>query len=142
MARKRRWQDVTVGLDGPVVQKLDDIATATGSNRSDVIRLVLSQFVSDYGKEPEKQYENILEARLRKLENRLANLTVLAVRASAQTLYYMTLPYSRGGFPTRPLNAEAFETQWQKSRTFAGQFLKNATVDIPSPEADTGSQAS
>ena len=142
MARKRTLQDVTMGIAYPDVQKLDDIAKTTGSNRSDVIRLAISQFLVSYGREPEKQYESILEARLHKMENRLADLTVLAARASAQTLYYMTLPYSRGGFPTRPLKEEAFQGQWQKSRSFASQFLKNATIDLPAPASDSETQAS
>jgi len=129
---------VSVGLTGPDVQKLDKIAEVTGSTRTDVIRFAIRQFTDNYGKEPEKEYENILEARLRKMENRLANLMVLAVRAAAQALYYMTLPYSRGGFPTRPLKEEVFQAQWHKSRTFAGEFLKHATVNViaPAPEAE------
>jgi hypothetical protein len=134
--------EVTVGLSYPDVHKLDEIAKATGSKRTEVIRLAISQFLANYGKEPEKQYESILEARLRKMENRLADLTVLAARASAQTLYYMTLPYSRGGFPTRPLKEEVFQGQWQKSRAFASQFLKNATLDLTPPASETESQAS
>ena len=82
--------------------------------------------------------ENMLEARMRKLENRLANLMVLSTRASAQTLYYMTLPYSRGGFPSRPLKEEAFKGQWEKSRLFATQFLRNASTNFELEKKEPG----
>jgi hypothetical protein len=141
MPRKRILLDVSVGLSAVDVQKLDDIAELTGSRRTEVIRLAIRQFVNDYGKRPDKEYESILEARLRKMENRLADLIVLAVRAAAQALYYMTLPYSRGGFPTRPLKEEVFQGQWQKSRAFASQFLKHAVIDLTPPAANMESQA-
>ncbi|MDX2107120.1 MAG: hypothetical protein SFY67_12025 [Candidatus Melainabacteria bacterium] len=133
MPRKRKYTDITVGLAYPEIQKINEIMKIDGCNRSDIIRIALRQFLEAYGKEPQREYENILEARLRKLENRIATLSVLATRASAQALYYMTLPYSRGGFPSRPLKEEAFKSQWEKSRSFAAQFLKNASV-IDAPE--------
>jgi hypothetical protein len=124
------------------MHRLTEIAKAEGRTRSDIIRLALSQFLASYGKHPEKEHENILEARLRKMENRLADLTVLATRASAQALYYMTLPYSRGGFPTRPLKEEAFQSQWEKSRAFAAQFLRNASTNITPKSSEPDSKAS
>lgn len=139
MPRKRKYIDVTVGLAYPEIKKINEITKIDGCNRSDIVRIAVRQFLEAYGKEPQKKYENVLEARLRKLENRIATLSVLATRASAQALYYMTLPYSRGGFPTRPLKEEAFKSQWEKSRSFAAQFLKNASVlDAPDEqETDT-----
>ncbi len=134
MPRKRKYIDVTVGLAYPEIQKINEIVKLDGCNRSDIVRVAVRQFLEAYGKEPQREYENILEARLRKLENRIATLSVLATRASAQALYYMTLPYSRGGFPTRPLKEEAFKSQWEKSRSFAAQFLKNASV-LDAPDA-------
>lgn len=133
MPRKRKYIDVTVGLAYPEIKKLNEIVKIDGCNRSDIVRVAVRQFLEAYGKEPQREYENVLEARLRKLENRIATLSVLATRASAQALYYMTLPYSRGGFPTRPLKEEAFKSQWEKSRSFASQFLKNASV-LNAPE--------
>lgn len=133
MPRKRKYIDVTVGLAYPEIKKLNEIVKIDGCNRSDIVRVAVRQFLEAYGKEPQREYENVLEARLRKLENRIATLSVLATRASAQALYYMTLPYSRGGFPTRPLKEEAFKSQWEKSRSFAAQFLKNASV-LDAPE--------
>ncbi len=139
MPRKRKYIDITVGLAYPEIKKINEIIKIDGCNRSDIVRIAVRQFLEAYGKEPQKEYENVLEARLRKLENRIATLSVLATRASAQALYYMTLPYSRGGFPTRPLKEEAFKSQWEKSRSFAVQFLKNASVlDAPDEqETDT-----
>ena len=137
MPRKRTFIDVTVGLAYPEIQKINEIVKIDGCTRSDIVRIALRQFLDAYGKEPQQEYENILEARLRKLENRIATLTVLATRASAQALYYMTLPYSRGGFPSRPLKEEAFKSQWEKSRSFAAQFLKNASVMDAPEQAET-----
>lgn len=142
MARKRTFVDVTVGFAYPDMHKLNEIAKTEGTTRSDLIRIAVNQFLASYGKEPEQKYESILEARLRKMENRLADLTVLATRASAQTLYYMTLPYSRGGFPTRPLKEEAFQSQWEKSRAFASQFLRNASTNLTPSDSETDSKAS
>ena len=142
MSRNRTRPEVSIGLPYPDIRKLDKIAGAAGCSRAEIVRIAINQFFKNYEKEPEKQYESILEARLHKMENRLADLTVLAARASAQTLYYMTLPYSRGGFPSRPLKEEVFQAQWHKSRSFASQFLKNATIDLTPPASSDGSQAS
>ena len=139
MSRKRNFTDLTVGIPYPDVHRLNEIAELEGCHRTNLIRLAVSRFLSSYGTQPEKEYENGLEARLKKIENRLANISVIATRASAQTLYYMTLPYARGGFPTRPLKEDAFKKYWQLSRKFASQFLKNAAVESL-PEITTDSE--
>ena len=126
MSKKRVWLPISVSLTVADLKKIDDLAQVERRSRSEVIRHAVDRYLSSHGTSDER--ENLLEGRMRKLEKRLADLTVLSARASAQTLYYMTLPYSRGGFPTRPLKEEAFKGQWEKSKIFATQFLRNAST--------------
>ncbi len=109
--------------------RLSSFALSKGCSISEVVRHSVEKYLNEAGQEETKKHESILAKRLHKLENRLADLTVLATRAAAQTLYYTTLPYARGGLPPAPLKPEAYEAQWQKSRSFASQFLQNASVD-------------
>ena len=132
MPRKRAFIDITAAFPPADAHRLSEIALVEGTTRSEIMRQAVQHFIAVYSR-PEKEYESILEARLRKMENRLADLTVLAARASAQTLYYMTLPYSRGGLPTRPLKEEVFQQQWNKSRNFASHFLRHASVVTTPP---------
>ncbi|MCA9805100.1 MAG: ribbon-helix-helix protein, CopG family, partial [Cyanobacteria bacterium HKST-UBA02] len=101
MSKKRVWLPVSVSLMVADLKKIDDLAVIQKRSRSEIIRHAIDKYLKSHGADYDR--ENLLESRMRKLEKRLADLTVLSTRASAQTLYYMTLPYSRGGFPTRPL---------------------------------------
>lgn len=132
MPKKRVWLPISVGFTVTDLQKIDEVASSENRTRSEIVRHATQRYVNLHGKSASEERETILEGRMRKLEKRLADLTVLSARASAQTLYYMTLPYSRGGFPTRPLKEEAFKGQWEKSKTFATQFLRNASTILSS----------
>jgi len=134
MSKKRVWLPVSVSLMVADLKKIDDLAVIQKRSRSEIIRHAIDKYLKSHGADYDR--ENLLESRMRKLEKRLADLTVLSTRASAQTLYYMTLPYSRGGFPTRPLKEEAFKGQWEKSKSFATQFLRNASTLIPSEKEE------
>ena len=129
MPRHRKYTDITVGLSRSQHRQLEKIVLLERSNKSQIIRDAIDRYIEHYVSLHTEERDGIIEARLAKLENRIANLTVLSTRASAQTLYYMTLPFSKGGFPSKPLKKEAFQAQWSKSRYFASQFLKNAQID-------------
>ena len=129
MTRHRKYTDTTVGLRRSQIRQLEELAIRQGSSKSDVIRQAVDKYIELSKLDDNVERDSLIESRLRKLENRIANLTVLSTRASAQTLYYITLPFSKGGFPAKPLNKEAFQAQWSKSRYFASQFLKNAQID-------------
>lgn len=128
MARVRRYADVCLGLPVEHLRRIESIAQASGTNKSHVFRQIVTQYINSLDSEKKTAQESVLEKRLQKLENRLANLTVLATRASAQSLYYMTLPFSVGGLPQKPLKKEALKKYWKESRHFASDFLKNALI--------------
>lgn len=134
--QRRRLVEFTIGVAPPDHAKLLEVAKQYDINRREVVRIAISQYLQNLNKAPQEEKDNILEQRLRKLENRLANLVVLSTRAAAQNLYFMTLPFTRGGWPKRPLKEEAFNKQWAKSRYFASSFLKNALIDPPKQSAD------
>jgi hypothetical protein len=135
MNRPKKFVEVTAGLPRRDLRHIDKIAAAEETTRSQIIRTAIAHYLKFYEQKDKNEQETILEQRLRKIENRLANLTVLSTRAAAQTLYYMTLPYSLGGLPPRPLKDEVFNQHWNKSRHFASMFLKNALLNPPDPKA-------
>lgn len=67
-----------------------------------------------------------LAYRVRKMEERMAALLAKLTRASAQTLYFSTLPYMHGGLPKEPLPEGAVRALWGQSRQFASDWLKKA----------------
>jgi len=76
-----------------------------------------------------------LAYRVRKMEERMAALLAKLTRASAQTLYFSTLPYMHGGLPKEPLPEGAVRALWGQSRQFASDWLKKAQ-----PTSEVGEQ--
>ena len=129
MPKPRKYKNFCVGLSKLQHRQIEKIVSIEGKTKNEVIRDAIDKYFEYFQSVESEERDGVIEARLKKLENRIANLTVLSTRASAQTLYYITLPFSKGGFPAKPLNKEAFQAQWSKSRYFASQFLKNAQID-------------
>ena len=51
------------------------------------------------------------------------------VRVCGQSLWFSTLPYTKGGLPNKPLPQKAFQILWDNSRQFAAEWLKKAKLD-------------
>ena len=143
MQTPKRFVEFTVGIQPRDHKRLLQVAREKKLTRRELVRQAILAYLDDYDKAPNREAEAVLAARLHKLENRLADLTVITCRASAQTLYLLTLPYLKGGFPQKPLKEEVFRREWQKSRSFASEFLKNARIEpIETSEAQNPDQQS
>ena len=86
-------------------------------------------YLANLGREKDAIWQAPLEHRMQKLENRLAGLMAKLVRVCGQSLWFSTLPYTKGGLPNKPLPQEAFQILWNNSRQFAGEWLKKARID-------------
>lgn len=116
--------------------KVERYAQALGVTPSELAREAVAELIfklESPTQEEVQDQESELAQRMKKLENRLAALLAKLTRASAQTLYFSTLPYLHGGLPKEPLPEGAMKALWFESRNFAGQWLKRA---LPAEEQE------
>lgn len=108
--------------------KVERYAHSLKLSPSELARTAVREFLIKLEKPDEviTQEEAELAYRLRRLEERLASLLVKLTRASAQGLFFSTLPYIHGGLPKEPLPEKAMTHLWGKSREFAVSWLKKA----------------
>ncbi len=118
--------------------KVERYAQALGVTPSELAREAVAELIfklESPSTETVQEEESELAERMKKLENRLAALLAKLTRASAQTLYFSTLPYLHGGLPKEPLPEGAMKALWFESRNFAGQWLKRAMPASEQEEA-------
>lgn len=106
------------------INRLDEIAKANGTNRSDLAREAIQFYIENYELDQDNLRQSKLERRITQLDERLRALLIRSIRLGAQNLYFSCLPYIKGGLPKHPLSQENFNKHFTISRQFAGQFLK------------------
>ena len=108
--------------------KVEKYARALSVTPSELAREAIRQLIYNLEKPTEQiaEEERELAFRVRRMEERVAALLAKLTRASAQTLFYTTLPYLHGGLPKEPLPEGAVRELWNQSRNFAGEWLRKA----------------
>ena len=131
---------VTISLSSLALAKLNELARANKRTASSEARNAVEFYLTHLAHLQDAAWQSPIERRMEKLENRVSSLLAKTCRAIAQTLFFMTLPYTKGGLPTRPLTKEAFQIVWEQSRAFAADWLRKARLD--DTEQDSGNQTS
>lgn len=126
-----------IRLQPDKIKRLNEIAKAEGTNRSDVCRIAIEKFIDDYTNDQFAEQESKLERRLARMEDSIRKLLVKDIRASAQCLFYLGLFFSKG-IPKAALKQEALTNYWEQSRHFAVQYLRSKLDDtLPEAPADS-----
>ncbi len=141
MPRKKNLErrvKVTISLSKSIYMKLLDSAKSHNIDVASEVRQAVEQYLQDVQHERDTAWQSPLEHRMQNLENRLAFLMAKLARVCGQSLWFSTLPYTKGGLPNKPLPQEAFQILWNNSRQFAAEWLKKAKLDEVS-EQEQGS---
>lgn len=120
---------VTVRLTRTAYYKLIERAKSNNETISAATRRAVEFYIENIQREHDIAWQSPLEHRMQKLENRLAGLMAKLIRVCGQSLWFSTLPYTKGGLPNKPLPQEAFQILWNNSRQFASEWLKKAKID-------------
>ncbi len=120
---------ITIRLSWKLYSNLIESAKSNGKAVSSEVNRAVEFYLANIQREKNAAWQSPLEQRMQKLENRLAGLMAKLVRVCGQALWFSTLPYTKGGLPSKPLPKEAFQMLWDQSRAFAASWLKKAWVD-------------
>lgn len=126
---------VTVALPPLHMSKLTELAAINRRSLSAEGKEAIVFYLQNLELMKNAEWQSPIERRMEKMENRLAGLMAKLVRVAAQDLYFSTLPFTKGGLPTKPLPDKAFQLLWDQSRAFAANWLKKARVDEEQAEA-------
>lgn len=132
MPQKRNPQGkikVTITISRLTYSKLAESARANNLPVTSQAHQAVEVYLDNFEREKDSSWQSPLERRLQKMENRLAALMAKLVRVSAQSLWFSTLPFTKGGLPNKPLPEQAFQILWNNSRAFAANWLKKAQLD-------------
>ena len=132
MARQAQAENrmkVTISLSPLMEAKLSELAAANKRPQAVEAKAAVEFYLQNIEVLKNAEWQSPVEKRLEKMENRLAGLMAKLVRVAAQALYFSTLPYTKGGLPTKPLPDKAFQVLWDQSRAFAANWLKKARMD-------------
>jgi hypothetical protein len=120
---------VNLSLAPMTIARLNDIAKANNRTLAEEARAGVEFYLENFERLKSVEWQTPIEWRLGKLENRFAALIAKDARASAQALYFIMLPYTKGGLPNKPLPKEAVHMLWEQSRAFAADWLKKKAND-------------
>jgi hypothetical protein len=127
-----KYKNIPTGLAQSHIDDLDAIAKTENLTRSEVVRRAVEEFVANYNADKLDARQSQLEKRMKTMETALRALLVKSIRLNGQVLYFTVLPYTHG-IPKQRLSAKGFQTLYEKSAYFAGQFLQSkAASKIPS----------
>jgi len=120
---------LSISLSRRIYSNLTESARSHSRTFASEVREAIVFYLENYSRDKDIVWQTPLERRMQKLENRLAGLMAKLVRVSGQSLWFSTLPYTKGGLPNKPLPDKAFQILWDQSRAFAANWLKKAQVD-------------
>ena len=132
MARQARAENrmkVTLSLSPLALAKLQELARTNKRPPAVEAKAAVEFYLENIETLQNVEWQSPIERRMEKMENRLAGLMAKLVRVAAQDFYFTTLPYTKGGLPTKPLPQKAFDMLWNQSRAFAANWLKKARSD-------------
>lgn len=119
---------VNISLSPMAAARLKDIAAVNKRTIALEGKAAVEFYLENVERVKNVEWQSPIEWRLSKLENRFAALIAKDARATAQALYFIMLPYTKGGLPTKPLPKEAFQMIWNQSRAFAADWLKKTKI--------------
>lgn len=137
--KSTKYKNIPTALAQSHIDDLDAIAKAEDMTRSEVVRRAIEHFVANYKADNLDERQSELVKEMKVMENAMRALLVKAIRLNGQVLYFSTLPYTHGT-PKQKLSEKGFQTLYEKSASFAGQFLKSKAAGkgpVEPPEETT-----
>lgn len=122
-----KYKPIPAALSQKQLDDIDEIAKKEKMTRSEIIRRAVEAFTFNYKTDVLDQRQLEMEKKMKKMEDRFAGLLTKSIRISGQSLYFATLPYTKG-LPKQRLNAAAFQDLYDKSGAFAAQFLDSTAA--------------
>lgn len=131
---RRKYKNIPTALLPSHIEDIDTIAKAENMTRSEVVRRAIEAFAFNYKTDQLDQRQLQIEKTLKKEMKDIRAMLAKATRLSGQALYFATLPYCQG-IPKQRLAAPAFNSMYDKSAAWAGQFLQStAAGQIPTEQ--------
>lgn len=117
MPRNKPFVAVSAVVSPSVIEEIDRLAAASKVTRSQMVRQLLEEKLTERANQRLDEEKNKLEKRLAGIENRFSSLMVKVGRAAAQSLY-LTMERIHDDY-----EKDAANDMWDKSKQYAGQWL-------------------
>ncbi len=98
---------------------LKHLADFEGKTMSDVLRDAIDGYLKNRSADVNHTFDKFRDYRIEELERKidrlgagLRSLIVKSIHVNGQTLYFATLPFLKGGLPTKPMPQENFDNYW------------------------------
>lgn len=121
MPRNKPFVSVSAVVSPSIVEEIDRLAAASKVTRSQMVRQLLEEKLTERANQRLTEERDKLEQRLERIENRFSSLMVKVGRAAAQSLY-LTMDRIKDDY-----DKDAANDMWEKSKQYAGQWLAETT---------------
>lgn len=122
MQKKRSHRILSTAVSAAVEEEIARLAKANKVTKSQMIRQLLEEKLTERANERLDDAYTRLEQRMTRIEERFSALIVKNIRVSAQGLYLTMKGLEQGH---AKLEEEAVERYWEKSLAFAGKVLES-----------------
>lgn len=113
---------VSAAVTPAIMEEIDRLAASTRRSRSEVVRTLLEERLTDRANERMEAAYSQVDKRLAKMDQRFSGLLVKAIRLIAQDLYLTQ--FELRAFTG--IEEDQYQTVKEKAKTFAGDQLKQA----------------
>ena len=121
MARKTPLITVSAVVTPAMLEEIHTLAKAKKMSRSQMVRQLLEERLTQRANERNEDAYGRLEKRLAIMENRFAGLLMKVGKASAQSLYLTQVGLKYGH---QRQEQQYLDKHWENSQSFAGQYLE------------------
>lgn len=123
MAKRNVLPVVSAAVTPSIMEEIDRLAASTNRSRSEVVRTLLEERLTQRANERMEGAFSKVEARLTAIDNRFSAMLVKAIRLIAED-YYLHRYYYR---EFTELGDQDYQQMLEKARAFAGDQLKQST---------------
>lgn len=125
MARRTPQLTVSAVVSPATWEEIDRLATASGVSRSQMVRQILEEKLTERANARLEDEYGKLEKRLAKIEERFAALLVKVGRAAAQGLWLQMKDLEFSFDEDDEESDQALKDLWKRSQEFAGKWLES-----------------
>jgi hypothetical protein len=122
MAKGNVLPVVSAAVTPAIMEEIDRLAASTKRSRSEVVRTLLEERLTERANERMEAAYSQVDKRLAKMDQRFSGLLVKAIRLIAHDLYLTQ--YELKNFTS--IEEDEYHTVREKAKTFAGDQLKQA----------------
>lgn len=122
MTRKTPLITVSAVVTPAIAEEIDRLAAANKMTKSQMVRKLLEEKLTERANERQQDAYDRLEKRLKRIEDRFSGLMVKSLKQSAQAVY---IGMKNLEFSGKPQGKDYLNKHWKESLEFAGKAAES-----------------